>query len=291
MSFAQLKANRAAQLAKMQEQIEKMNTGAVYFKPDENRWSPTLDKAGNATVVLRFLPAPEGEEEEYVKEVAYSFTGPSGLKYYAESPTTIGGKDPVKELNDRLWATKKKEDEEQARNQRRLLNFYSNVMIIKNSNKPEDEGKVFVWRYPRTIFKMLEKVMAPPEDEEEAKLFVPINPFDLWEGANFRLKIKQKGGFWNYDDSKFDPAGPLSTDDKQMEAIWKQCHSLQAYLDPSRFKSYDDLKARLQKVLTGEAPEKENTSTANQNAQNTTRPEVSEEKSDNLDQLLAKLAG
>ena len=213
---------------------------------DERLWKPELDKSGTGQAVLRFLPAPDGEELPWVKVFKHAFQGPTGKWYIENSLTTIGKQDPMSEHNTQLWNSGLESDKELARKQKRKLEYYSNIYVVSDPKHPENEGKVFLFRYGKKIF---DKIMASmqPEFEDET----PINPFDFWEGANFKLKIRKVDGYWNYDKSEFDSVTPLADSDEKLDGIWKTQYSLQDFLAPTNFKSYDELKKRLDDVLSG----------------------------------------
>ena len=214
---------------------------------DERLWKPELDKSGNGYAVIRFLPAPEGEELPWVKMFKHAFQGPTGKWYIENSLTTLGGqKDPVSDYNSQLWNTGLESDKEIARKQKRKLEYYSNIYVVSDSKHPENEGKVFLFRYGKKIFDKLMAAMQPEFEDE-----TPINPFDFWEGANFKLKIRKVDGFWNYDKSEFDGVSALSDDDDALDAIWQKQYPLADFHAPSNFKSYDELKRRLDDVLSG----------------------------------------
>ena len=213
---------------------------------DERLWKPELDKSGTGQAVIRFLPAPDGEELPWIKMFKHAFQGPTGKWYIENSLTTVNKTDPVSEHNTSLWNTGLESDKETARKQKRKLEYYSNIYVVSDPKHPENEGKVFLFRYGKKIF---DKIMASmqPEFEDET----PINPFDFWEGANFKLKIRKVDGFWNYDKSEFDSVTALADSDEKLDGIWKMQYSLQEFLAPTNFKSYDELKKRLDDVLSG----------------------------------------
>jgi hypothetical protein len=215
---------------------------------DDRFWKPTVDKAGNGQAVLRFLPAPAGEELPWVRVWDHGFQGPTGKWYIENSLTTLNKPDPVGELNSELWNSGIEANKEIARKQKRRLTYISNVLVIRDPANPENEGKVFLYKYGKKIFDKIKDVMQPTFEDEQ-----PVNPFDLWEGANFKLRIRQVEGYRNYDKSEFDGPTPLSDDEDKLEQIWGKTHSLAAFLDPSNFKSYDELKAKLNAVLSGGA--------------------------------------
>ena len=213
---------------------------------DERLWKPELDKSGTGSAVIRFLPAPDGEELPWVKLFKHAFQGPTGKWYIENSLTTISKNDPVSEHNSALWNTGLETDKETARKQKRKLEYYSNIYVVSDSKHPENNGKVFLFRYGKKIF---DKIMAAmqPEFEDET----PINPFDFWEGANFKLKIRKVDGYWNYDKSEFDSVSALKDNDDSLDSIWKNQYSLTDFTAPTNFKSYDELKKRLDDVLSG----------------------------------------
>ena len=213
---------------------------------DERLWKPELDKSGTGQAVIRFLPAKDGEELPWIKLWKHAFPGPTGKWFIENSLTTLNQKDPVSEHNSELWNTGLESDKETARKQKRKLEYYSNIYVVSDPKHPENNGKVFLFRYGKKIF---DKIMAAmqPEFEDET----PINPFDFWEGANFKLKIRKVDGFWNYDKSEFDGVSALSDDDDALDAIWQKQYPLADFHAPSNFKSYDELKRRLDDVLSG----------------------------------------
>ena len=213
---------------------------------DDRLWKPELDKSGTGSAVIRFLPAVDGEELPWVKVWKHAFQGPTGKWYIENSLTTLNQKDPVSEHNTQLWNTGLESDKETARKQKRKLEYYSNIYVVNDPKHPENNGKVFLFRYGKKIF---DKIMAAmqPEFEDET----PINPFDFWEGANFKLKIRKVDGFWNYDKSEFDSVKSLSDDDGELDKIWNKQYPLADFHAPSNFKSYDELKKRLDDVLSG----------------------------------------
>jgi len=239
-SFAQLKNNRQNQFQKLANEI---NKGSYESKDDTRYWKPETDKAGNGYAVIRFLPAPENEDTPFVRIWDHGFQGPGGW-YIEKSLTTLGQKDPVSEYNTQLWNSGLEENKETVRKQKRRLHYISNIYVVKDPANPQNEGKVFLYQYGKKIFDKLNDLMTPQFQDEE-----PINPFDFWEGSNFKLKIRQVEGYRNYDKSEFDSKSPLLDDDEELERVWKQEHSLKAFLEPSNFKSYDELKARLHRVL------------------------------------------
>ena len=244
MSFADLKKKSSNNLQFLQKELEKtVSTKQV----DERFWKPEVDASGNGYAVIRFLPAPDGETVPWAKVYSHAFQGPGGW-YIENSRTTLGEKDPVGEVNRQHWNDGTEEGKDIARKQKRKLSYYSNIQVVKDPKHPENEGKVFLYKYGKKIHDKILAAMQPEFQDE-----TPINVFDLWEGANFKLKIKKVAGFWNYDSSEFDSVSALSSDDTELEATWKSEHSLEAFTAADQFKSYEDLEKRLQLVL-GSAP-------------------------------------
>jgi hypothetical protein len=242
--FSSLKKNRSKTLDKLNSQLEKISSKS-YQDPNAGKfWKPTRDKAGNGFAVIRFLPAPQGEEMPFVRLWDHGFQGPTGLWYIENSLTTLNQDDPVSEFNSKLWNSGVESDKDQARKQKRRLKYTANIYVVKDSGNPENEGKVFLYQFGKKIFDKLNDLMNPTFEDED-----PTNPFDLWEGANFRLKIRQFEGYPNYDKSEFDPASPLSDDDAELERIWGEQHSLEEIVSEKNFKSYAELKTKLYRVL------------------------------------------
>ena len=235
-------------LDKLLAQVQKDETPTTDKKSyvDERLWKPQVDKAGNGYAVIRFLPASKDEEMPWVRVWNHAFQGPTGQWYIENSLTTINQKDPVSEYNTQLWNSGVESDKEIARKQKRKLQYYSNIYVVSDSVNPSNQGKVFLFRYGKKIFDKLSEAMQPAFEDE-----TPINPFDLWEGANFKLKIRKVDGYWNYDKSEFDKPSKLNDSDDEMEKIWNTQYSLKDFNAPSNFKSYDELKTRLDAVLTG----------------------------------------
>lgn len=254
MSFDKLKKNRTKSLEKLTDQLSKIASKG-YSNPDEGKyWKPTRDSAGNGFAIIRFLPAPDGEDMPFTRIWDHGFQGPGGW-YIENSLTTLGQDDPVSEFNSKLWNSGVEADKEQARKQKRRLHYIANVYIIKDSGNPENEGKVFLFKFGKKIFDKLNDLMNPSFEDEQ-----PVNPFDFWEGANFRLKIRQFEGYANYDKSEFDSPSALFEDDSKLEEVYKQEHSLAEITDPKNFKTYDELHAKLYRVLglTGDAGKRAN---------------------------------
>ena len=248
MSFENLKRNRD-QISKLVSAAEQVNGGGEKKSYGDDRiWKPTVDKAGNGYAVLRFLPAPEGEDLPWVRYWDHGFKGPTGMWYIENSLTSIGQTDPVGELNSRLWNSGIEADKDRAREQKRRLHYVVNVLVVSDPGNPDNEGKVFLYKFGKKIFDKIMDVMQPSFADE-----TPINPFDFWEGADFKLKIRQVEGYRNYDKSEFASPAPLSDDDSKLEEIYGKLHSLQEFVDPKNYKTYDELKAKLMRVLGEEA--------------------------------------
>jgi hypothetical protein len=249
LNFADLKKNRASDFAKIQKNIEDDKKGGYSDKKDE--WSPAVDKAGNGYAVVRFLPAPPNEDAAWVKLYTHGFKGPSGKWYIENSRTTIGEKDPVGEFNSELYNSTEDQNDprrKQATAQKRRLSYIANVLIIKDPANPQNEGTVKKYRFGKKIWDKINDAMYPDEaDKLEGK--EGYNPFDFWEGADFKIKIRQVEGYRNYDKSEFDSRSVVSEDEDFLEKIWKESHSLQAIIAPDQFKSYEELQKKMNEVL------------------------------------------
>lgn len=248
MSFANLKRNRSSidNLVKAAEAVggntQKQNFG------DDRMWKPTVDKSNNGYAVIRFLPANEGSELPWNRYWDHGFKGPTGRWYIEKSLTSIGQNDPVGELNSRLWNTGLESDKAKARTQKRRLHYVSNILVVNDPGNPTNDGKVFIYQYGKKIFDKIMDAMQP-EFEDEA----PLNPFDFWEGANFKLKIRDVEGYRNYDKSEFDRQTPLSEDDTYLEEVYNKMHKLEEFTDPKSYKTYNELKVKLVSVLGEDA--------------------------------------
>ena len=215
-----------------------------YSNNDDNIWKPTADAVGNGQAIIRFLPAPQGEDVPWVQIWSHGFKGPTGLWYIENSLTTIQQPDPVSEKNTELWNSGVEANKEIARQRKRKLAYYANILVVQDPGNPENNGKVFLFKFGKKIFDKIKDVMQPEFQDE-----TPINPFDFWEGANFRLKFREVDGFRNYDKSSFDPSSEIADSDEVIEEIWQQQHSLAAIVAPDKFKTYDELNKRLKDVL------------------------------------------
>jgi hypothetical protein len=267
MSFLDLKRNSASALTQLTDKLKEQRTSS--FERDARYWQPVVSKEGNGIAVIRFLPAPEGEDLPFVQKFSHSFKGPGGW-YIENSRTTINEKDPVAESNSKLWETEVESNRDIARKRKRKLGFVGNILVLKHTARPEDEGKVFLYGFGKKIFDKLNDKMNPSEETGET----PFNPFDFWNGADFILKIKNVATFRNYDDSQFKAQSPLfDGDDAKLEAIYKQLYSLKAEIAPDKFKSYEELEKKFLRVIgeTGSRVE------PRQQAARKEEPEVSED--------------
>ena len=212
---------------------------------DDRFWKPELDKTGNGYAVIRFLPASDKEDMPWQRVWSHAFKDQGGW-YIENSLTTLNHKDPVSEDNTRLWNTGVDSDKDLARKRKRKLSYYSNILIVADPKHPENDGKVFLYKFGKKIFDKITEAMQPAFDDE-----TPINPFDFWKGANFKLKIRKVDGYWNYDKSEFESVSPIAADDEAIKAIWTKQHALKPFVDPSNFKTYDELKEKLNRVIMG----------------------------------------
>lgn len=212
---------------------------------DDRFWKPTRDKAGNGYAVIRFMPAPDGEPTPWVQYWDHGFQGPTGQWYIEKSLTSIGQDDPVSEMNTRLWNSGVEDDKKIARERKRRLHYVANILVVSDPANPENEGKVFLYQFGKKIFEKIMDVMQPQFDDEE-----PVNPFDFWEGADFKLKIRKVEGYVNYDKSEFSsPSELFDGEEEKLEKLYNSLYSLKEIVDPSNFKSYDELKQKLHRVL------------------------------------------
>jgi len=274
MSFSDLKkkSSLGSLTSKLVQEVEKMNsTGGG--SSDERLWKPEVDKAGNGFAVIRFLSAPQGEDLPWAKVYTHAFQGAGGW-FIDNCLTTINQNCPVCEANRELWNTGSKANQEIVRDRKRKLSYYSNIYVVQDKAHPENEGKVFLYKYGKKIFDKIMAAMKPEFDDE-----TPINPFDFWEGANFKVKITKKDGYWNYDKSEFGSQEPLFDDDDAMEAVWKKTYSLAEFTDAEKMKSYEQLDARLKAVL-GKKPVQQDESFVDEDEdRGPTAEEVSQGKS------------
>ena len=243
MSFKDLKkqSSLGSLTQKLVKEVEKMNNTSS--GGDDRLWKPEMDKTGNGYAVIRFLPAPENEDLPWAKLYSHAFQGPGGW-YIENSLTTLGQKDPVSEHNRDLWNTGTEANKDIVRKQKRKLSYYANIYVVQDKANPQNEGQVFLYKFGKKIFDKIMEAMQPEFDDE-----TPINPFDFWQGANFKLKLKKVQGYWNYDSSEFGPVEPLLDDDDALEALWKKEYSLQDLVASDKFKTYEELENRLRMVL------------------------------------------
>ena len=245
MSFSALKES-SGKFDKLQNELEKLNTPTNTSSFQDDRfWKPELDKSGNGYAIIRFLPQAADEELPWVRLWNHAFKGPGGW-YIENSLTTVNKKDPVSEYNTELWNSGNESDKDIARKQKRVLKYYANIYVVKDAKHPEHEGKVMLFKFGKKIFDKITEAMKPEFEDEK-----PINPFDFWEGANFKLKIRKVDGYWNYDKSEFDSPTPIKENDEAIEQVWDKQYALKPFLAAENFKSYDELKAKLDKVLLG----------------------------------------
>lgn len=261
MSFSDLKKqSRAGSLTeKLIKQVEKLNSGES--GGDDRFWKPEVDKAGNGYAVIRFLPAPEGCELPWAQVWSHAFQGPGGW-YIENSLTTMGQKDPVSEYNRVLWNSGKDSDKEIARKQKRKLSYYANIYVVSDPAHPENEGRVFLYKFGKKIYDKITEAMQPQFADEQA-----INPFDFWSGANFKLKIRKVEGYWNYDKSEFERSSELLSDDDKLERIYKGLNDLNEFSAAKNFKSYEDLKKRMDYVLGAKVPARQDSETMEEDQQ------------------------
>ena len=254
-NFATLKKS-SGDIARLTKELEKFNTSTTESnKGDERYWKLERDKSGNGSAIIRFLPpaAVDGDDAlPWIRYFDHGFQGPTGKWYIEKSLTTLGNsvKDPVSEFNSQLWNATKDDNSwqrKQARNQKRRLHYVSNIYVVSDPKNPENEGKVFLFKYGKKIFDKITLLMNPEFEGDDA-----VNPFDFWKGANFKIRIRTVDNYPNYDQSTFDAPKPLLADDAELERIWNKQFSLKEIVDPKQFKTYEELKKRLDEVL-GEA--------------------------------------
>ena len=252
MSLENLKSMRGSSIDKLVQAAEAVSTKAETKSYDDDRfWKPTRDKAGNGYAVVRFLPAKEGEDLPWVRYWDHGFKGPTGLWYIENSLTSIGQEDPVSESNSVLWNSGRDEDKALARERKRRLHYISNVLVVSDPENPQNEGKVFLYQFGKKIFDKIMDVMQPQFADEQ-----PVNPYDFWEGADFKIKIRKVEGWVNYDKSEFSkPAALFEGDEARLTEVYNKLYSLQDFLKPENYKTYDELKMKLNRVLGVEAIE------------------------------------
>lgn len=243
MGFKDMKSASGSNYQSLASEMDKMAKKSESYK-DDRMWKAETDKTGNGYAEIRFLPAPDGEDLPWARIWNHGFRGPGGW-YIENSLTTIGLKDPVSEMNSQLWASGSDDDKKIARDRKRKLSYISNILVVSDPKNPQNEGKVFLFRYGKKIFEKIQEAMNPQFQDEK-----PMNPFDFWNGATFKLKIRQVEGYTNYDRSEFAaPSAMLGGDDAALEKLWKKEFSLKEFTDPKSFKTYEELKTRLRDVL------------------------------------------
>jgi hypothetical protein len=250
MDIQTLRKMRNSDFGKIAGEFEKIANPQTESKSygDDRFWKLEGDKAGNGTATIRFLPRVEGDELPWVRIFSHGFQGPTGKWYIENSLTTLGENDPVGELNTKLWNSGSEANKEIARKQKRKLSFIANVLIVSDPKHPENEGKVFLFKFGKKIFdKIMDKARPTFEDEK------PVNVFDFWEGANFKLRMRKKDGFTNYDESSFSDPVSISDDEEEILRIANAQFKLSEFTDRKNFKSYDELKQKLEQVLSGDS--------------------------------------
>tara|TARA_B100000900_G_scaffold265477_1_gene226505 strand:- start:2600 stop:3490 length:891 start_codon:yes stop_codon:yes gene_type:complete len=248
MDFETLKTSRSnfEKLTKaIESKLDQNDNQSKDKYTDERIWKPELDKTGNGYAVIRFLPAVSGEDMPWTRVWSHAFQGPGGW-YIENSLTTLNQKDPVSEENTRLWNTGVESDKEIARKRKRKLSYFANILVVSDPKNPQNEGQVKLFKFGKKIFDKIAEKMSPAFDDEKA-----INPFDFWEGANFKLKIRKVDGYWNYDKSEFEAVTKVADGDDAIKAIWEKQYALKPFLAPDNFKTYDELKEKLIRVISG----------------------------------------
>lgn len=247
-SFDQLKRARKSDFDKLADTVKKLNDKQGGGNEDNRFWQPGVDQAGNGFAVIRFLPAPAGEDNPFVRVFSHGFQGPGGW-FIENCPTTLGDKCPACEENTVLWNSGIDANKKIVSARKRKLNFISNIYVVRDPANPSNEGKVFLFKYGKKIYDKINNAMYPEFEDEKS-----VNPFDMWEGADFKLKIRKVEGYRNYDKSEFDAPAALLDDDAKLEKVWQSEHSLAQFTDKKEFKNYDELKTRLAKSLGQSAP-------------------------------------
>jgi hypothetical protein len=250
-AFEKMKQSRKAAADEINKELERLSTKntTTYERDDERFWRLTRDDAGNGQAIIRFLPAPEGETIPFVRMYSNAFQGPTGKWYIENNLNTIGQPDPVSEYNSELWNSGLESDKDQARKQKRKTQYISNILVIKDPANPENEGRIFLFKYGKRIFDKINALMHPEFDELEGVTPEPVIPYDLWEGCDFKLRCKIQDGYPNYDSSEFSAPSAVADSDTEIEEIWSGEEALQPFIAPDKFKSYDELKSKLNFVL------------------------------------------
>jgi hypothetical protein len=241
MGFSDLK-KRSGNVSDLSDKMEKMNDKKSY--KDDRYWRPELDKSSNGYAVIRFLPAAGDEELPFARLYTHGFQGKGGW-FIENCPTTLGKKCPVCEGNTELWNSGLESDKDIARIRKRRLSYISNILVVSDPTNPQNEGKVFLYKYGKKIFDKIQESMKPEFEDES-----PVDPFDFWKGANFKLKVRKVAGYINYDKSEFEaPTALFDGDDSRLENLWKSEYSLQDIVAPTEFKSHEDLKEKFDGVI------------------------------------------
>lgn len=274
-SLSELRKSRSSMLDKI---VKDLDSGGKRNTEDDSRfWKLNRDKAGNGSAIIRFLPPVNGDELPWVKTFSYGFQGQSGKWYINESPSTIGLPDPVMEYNAAAYASKDEERIEDAKKRKRRTQFISNIYVVKDPANPENEGKVFLFKYGKKIHDLIVSKAKPEFDSED-----PIYVWDLWEGCNLKLRIKTVSGYPNYDSSEWTGQGPLLSDDDHLQKIVDTCHKLAEFIDPSRFKPYEKLSEEFNRAMS--------LSGSTQTAEAKARKELDEDLAFDLDAEVKKAA-
>lgn len=249
MSFAALKRNRT-DLSKLVEQAkETSGTTNTRQSQDERFWQPTRDKAGNGYAVIRFLPGDAEAATPWIRYWDHAFKGPTGQWYIEKSLTSIGQQDPLSELNSKMWNSGVESDKGIVRQRKRNLRYVANILVVSDPSNPANEGQVKLYRFGKKIFDKIMDSMQPQFPDE-----TPVNPFDMWEGADFTLKIRKVEGYPNYDASSFKSPAAMPGSDEELEAVYEKQFDLNEWTDPKNYKTYEELKTRLALVLGESAP-------------------------------------
>jgi hypothetical protein len=244
MSLSKLKQNRSTAIEKLVESAKAINT-PTNSSSDDRFWSPTVDKSENGYAVIRFLPQVDGEDIPWVRYWDHGFQGPSGRWYIEKSLTSIGKEDPVSEANRKLWNSGIESDKAIVRDRKRRLHYVANILVLSDPSNRDNEGKVFLYKFGKKIFDKINDVMQPEFEDE-----TPVNPFDLWEGADFKVKIRKVDGYRNYDKSEFDkPSALFDGDETRLEAVYSQVNPLFEFVDPSKYKTFEELEKRFKSVV------------------------------------------
>jgi hypothetical protein len=290
VNFATLKKSSGS-IERLAKELEKLNAPATERKEDDRFWQPEVDKSGNGMAVIRFLPASAVDGDDglpWVRIFNHGFKGPSGKWYIENSLTTLNQKDPVSEFNTQLWNASSEDtspQRKQAREQKRRLTYISNILVISDPKHPENEGKVKLFKYGKKIFDKISMLMDPEFEGDTA-----INPFDLWKGCNFKLRIRTVEGYRNYDQSTFESPSVLNSDDSKLEEMWKSQYSLKEFIDPKNFKSYDELKKKLEDVLCLNVPTIKNSVKEESSTKRQTVETYEDEDDDDLKQFKSLVA-